>query len=103
MKPSGERGVRSDSGYRKLAGDEGDNAKGYGSKGAGFLRRGRATGVGGEPAVHLCDFMCKSHRLQVRSSYAPETLGAARDLDERHATLIALREMTSGAFLPSQL
>ena len=38
--------------------------------------------------------------LQLRGS---KTLAAARNLDERYATLVTLREMTSGAIAPEQL
>ena len=101
MKPSGEIDMRSDSGHRKLTGDEGDDTKGHGIRGASFLRRGRA--AGGKPVVHLCDFMCDSHRLHVRSSYAAEALAAARNLDECYPTLVTLREMTSGVLAPALL
>ena len=47
--------------------------------------------------------MCKARRLQVRSSYAAETLAAARNLGERRLALVTPREMASGALTPTQL
>ena len=44
MKPSGEIDIHSDSGYRKLTGEEDEDAKGYGIRGANLLRRGRDWG-----------------------------------------------------------
>eukprot|EP00959_Pyramimonas_sp_CCMP1952_P094703 1981059-Pyramimonas_sp.AAC.1 len=41
MKPTNELDIHSDSGYRKLTGEEDDEAKGYGIRGANVLRRGK--------------------------------------------------------------
>eukprot|EP00959_Pyramimonas_sp_CCMP1952_P128490 2686979-Pyramimonas_sp.AAC.1 len=40
MTPTGEVGLHSDSGYRRLSGDAIDAVKGYGIRGANLLRRG---------------------------------------------------------------
>ena len=101
MKPTGEVDIHSDSGYRKLTGEEEDETKGYGIRGANVLRRGHAPN--GQAVIHLCDSLCKSHRLQVRSSYAAETLAAAHNLDECYPTLITLHELKSGTLSPKQL
>ena len=94
MKPTGEVDIHSDSGYRKLTGDEDDETKGYGIRGANMLRRGSSPS--GKAVVHLCEGICKSHRLQVRSSYAAEALAAAHNLDECYPTLITLHELQAG-------
>ena len=77
MKPTGELDIHSDSGYRKLTGEEEDETKGYGIRGANVLRRGNAPT--GKAVVHSRDSLCKSHRLQVLSSYAAEALAAAHN------------------------
>eukprot|EP00959_Pyramimonas_sp_CCMP1952_P152986 3200319-Pyramimonas_sp.AAC.1 len=40
MSPTGEDDLRSDSGYRRLSGDDEDEATGHGIRGANLLRRG---------------------------------------------------------------
>eukprot|EP00959_Pyramimonas_sp_CCMP1952_P319204 6679056-Pyramimonas_sp.AAC.1 len=62
MKPTNEVDIHSHSGYRKLTEEEGDETKGYGICGANVLRRGNSPQ--GKSVVHLCDGLCKSHRLQ---------------------------------------
>eukprot|EP00959_Pyramimonas_sp_CCMP1952_P343099 7187530-Pyramimonas_sp.AAC.1 len=79
MTPTGEVDLHSDSGNRRLGGDADDEVKGYCFLGANLLRHGSAPS--GKPVVHLIDARCKSHRLQVRSSYSAETLAAARNLE----------------------
>eukprot|EP00959_Pyramimonas_sp_CCMP1952_P260083 5437898-Pyramimonas_sp.AAC.1 len=101
MKPTNEVDIHSDSGYRKLTGEEDDETKGYGIRGANVLRRGHAPQ--GKSAIHLGGGLCKSHRLQVRSSHAAEVLAAAHNLDECYPTLITLRELKAGALPPRQL
>ena len=84
MKCSGTIDIRIDSDYRRLTGED-DDVKGYGMRGLALLRRGDAPSRGNAttvPVVHLLDSLCKSHRLQVRSSYAAETLAAAHGLDD---------------------
>eukprot|EP00959_Pyramimonas_sp_CCMP1952_P364707 7637484-Pyramimonas_sp.AAC.1 len=101
MKPTDEVDLHSDSGYRKLTGEEGDETKGNGIRGANVLRRGNSPQ--GKSVVHFRDDLCKSHRLQVRSSYAAEALAAAHNLDECYPTLITLHELKAGALNPRQL
>eukprot|EP00959_Pyramimonas_sp_CCMP1952_P087632 1833631-Pyramimonas_sp.AAC.1 len=62
MKPTNEVDIRSDSGYRKLTKEEDDETRGYAIRGANVLRRGNSPQ--GNSVVHLCDGLCKSHRLQ---------------------------------------
>eukprot|EP00959_Pyramimonas_sp_CCMP1952_P158394 3312591-Pyramimonas_sp.AAC.1 len=62
MKPTNEVDIHSDSGYRKLTGEEDDDTKGYGIRGANVLRRGNSPQ--GKSVIHLCVGLCKSHRLQ---------------------------------------
>ena len=105
MKRSGTIGIYTGSGYRRLTGED-DEVKGYGMQGFTLLRRwitpsrGHATS---EPVVHLLDSLCKSHRLQVRSSYTVETLAAAHGLDDAYPTLVALHEVKKGIFTATQL
>eukprot|EP00959_Pyramimonas_sp_CCMP1952_P448976 9401204-Pyramimonas_sp.AAC.1 len=101
MKPTNEVDIRSDSGYRKLTGEEDDETEGYGIRGANVLRRG--TPPQGKSVVHLCDGLRKSHRLQVRPSYAAEALAAGRILDECYPALITLHDLKAGALTPRQL
>eukprot|EP00959_Pyramimonas_sp_CCMP1952_P233779 4885480-Pyramimonas_sp.AAC.1 len=76
MTLTGEVGdLHSDSGHRRLSGGADDEVNGYGIRGANLLRRGSAPS--GQPVVHLIDACCKSHRLQVRSSYR-DTSGCAQ-------------------------
>eukprot|EP00959_Pyramimonas_sp_CCMP1952_P051341 1072926-Pyramimonas_sp.AAC.1 len=74
MTPTGEVDLHSDSSYRRLNGDADDEVKGCGSRGANLLRRGHTHA--GKPVAHLVDAYCKSHRLQVHSSYEAEALTA---------------------------
>eukprot|EP00959_Pyramimonas_sp_CCMP1952_P059755 1248165-Pyramimonas_sp.AAC.1 len=80
MNPTGEVDLHSDSGYRRLSGGADDDVKGYGIRGANLLRRGNTSSS--KPAVHLIDAHCKTHRLQVRSSYSAETPAAAHNLED---------------------
>eukprot|EP00974_Lingulodinium_polyedra_P002860 267699-Lingulodinium_polyedra.AAC.1 len=54
-------------------------------------------------AVHLLDIICKSHRLQVRSSYGAELLAAAHGLDDAYPTLVTLHELENGVLTPGAL
>eukprot|EP00959_Pyramimonas_sp_CCMP1952_P421144 8822345-Pyramimonas_sp.AAC.1 len=92
--PTGEVDLRSDSGYRRPSGDADDEVKGYGIRGGNLLRRG--TTPSGKPVVHLIDARCRSHRLQVRSSYYAETRAAARDFEDCYPTIVTLRELRAG-------
>eukprot|EP00975_Prorocentrum_lima_P067214 12913639-Prorocentrum_lima.AAC.1 len=80
MTCNGTVDIHSDSGYRRLTG-EGDEEKGYGTRGLNVMRCGKRSD-GKCDAVHLLDCICKSHRLQVRGSYGAELLAAARGLDD---------------------
>jgi hypothetical protein len=53
--------------------------------------------------VHLVETICKSHRLQIRSSYAAETIAAAHGVDEAYPTMITIQELTNGVMTPEQL
>eukprot|EP00959_Pyramimonas_sp_CCMP1952_P282238 5899175-Pyramimonas_sp.AAC.1 len=101
MTPTGEVDIHSDSGYRRLTGDTDDEENGYGIRGANLLRRGNAHN--GKPVVHLIDAYCKSHRLQVRSSYSAETLAAAHNLEDSFVTIVTLHELKAGPLTPTQL
>ena len=70
-------------------------------RGLNVLRRG--TTPSGKQSVHLIDSICKSHRPQVRSSYAGETLAAAHGLDDSYSTLVTLHELRNGVLSPEQL
>eukprot|EP00959_Pyramimonas_sp_CCMP1952_P300081 6276564-Pyramimonas_sp.AAC.1 len=85
MNPTGAVDLHSDSGYRRRSGDADDDEKGYGTRGANLLRRGNTSA--GKPVVRLIDAHCKSHRLQVRSSYSAETRAAAHNLEDCHPTI----------------
>eukprot|EP00959_Pyramimonas_sp_CCMP1952_P333093 6974833-Pyramimonas_sp.AAC.1 len=101
MKPTNEVDIHSDSVYRKLTGEEDDGTKSYGIHGANVSRRGNSPQS--KSVVHLCDGLCKSHQLQVRSSHAAEAIAAAHNLDECYPTPITLHELKAGALPPRQL
>ena len=95
--------VHTETGYRRLTGDAEDETKGYGMRGVCVLRRGMDCG-GGRGQVHLLDSVCKSHRLQVRSSYGAEILAAAHGLEDAFITLVTLHELANNRRLtPTQL
>ena len=102
MKCSGEVDLHSDSGYRRMTGEKGDDEKGYGMRGLCVLRRGQRIDGKGD-AVHLVETICKSHRLQVRSSYGAETLACAHGVDDAFPTLVTLHELTHGIMSPTTL
>jgi hypothetical protein len=113
MECSEEVDIHTDSGYRRLTGED-DEQKGYGMRGLNVLRRGKRSskygkGVHGnehpnkDSVVHLIDSACKSHRLQIRSSYSAETLAAAHGLEDAYPTLITLHEIRHGVFTPESL
>ena len=95
MTPTGERDLHSDSGCRRLDGGPDDEIKGYGIRCANLLRRGHTPS--GKAVVHLIDAYCKSHRLQVRSSYSAETLAAAHNLEDCYPTIVTLHELNTYA------
>eukprot|EP00959_Pyramimonas_sp_CCMP1952_P253741 5301111-Pyramimonas_sp.AAC.1 len=101
MTPTDGVDLHSDSGYRRLSGDADDEVKGYGIRGANLLRRGNTPS--GKLVVHLFDAYCKSHRLQVRSSYSAETPAAARNLEDSYPTIVTLRELHAGPLTPTQV
>ena len=71
-------------------------------RGLTLLRRGTSRNNLGQ-VVHLLESICKSHRLQVRSSYGAETLGIAHGMDDAYPTLITLHELKQGILTPTQL
>ena len=109
-------GLHSVSGYRRLDGNQ-DEVKGYGMRGMSLIRRGKrrtkgqAKGCPSPPGttdvsqdvVHLLDSVCKSHRLQIRSSYGAEIIAAAHGFDDAYPTLVTLHELKHGIFTPGQL
>jgi hypothetical protein len=101
MTCSGKIDLHSDSGYRRLTGEGDDEVKGYGIRGLNVLRRGKT--ADGKDAVHLVETICKSHRLQIRSSYAAETLAAAHGVDDAYPTMITIHELNHGVLTPEQL
>eukprot|EP00959_Pyramimonas_sp_CCMP1952_P040174 839906-Pyramimonas_sp.AAC.1 len=100
MTPTGEVDLRSDSGYRRLSGDADDDAKGHGIRGANLLRLGNT--LSGKPVVHFTNAHCKSHRLQVRSSYSAETLAVAHNW-RTVIPRLTLHELHAGPLTPTQL
>ena len=101
MKCAQDVDLHSDSGYRRMSGVD-DELKGYGMRGLNVLRRGHCIHTK-KPVVHLVDSQCKSHRLQIRSSYGAEMLAAAHGLDEAYPVLITLHELNHGVMTPEQL
>ena len=100
MTCSGHLDLHTDSGYRRLTGEEDDEVKGYGMRGMNVLRKGTARD--GRQVIHMLDSICKSHRLQVRSSYGAELLAAAHSLDEAYPTIVTLHELRTGSKLSSE-
>ena len=43
--------------------------------------------------VHFIDSICKSHRLQVRSSYGAELLAVVHGVDDAYPTILTLHEV----------
>eukprot|EP00959_Pyramimonas_sp_CCMP1952_P030474 638789-Pyramimonas_sp.AAC.1 len=74
---------------------------GDGARGTNLLRRGSTPS--GKPVVHLVHARCKSHRLQVRSSYSAETLAAAHNLEDCFSTIVTLHELRAGPLTPTEL
>ena len=66
------------------------------------MRRGVAARGGGE-VIHWIESVCKSHRLQLRSSYGAETLGAAHGVEDAYPSLITLHELHKGRLTPEAL
>ena len=71
-------------------------------RGMNVMRRGTRLDGNGQ-AVHLLDSICKSHRLQIRSSYGAEMLAAAHGLDDAYPTIVTLHELTEGVLSPEAL
>ena len=94
--------LHTDSGYRRLTGEADDQVKGYGMRGMNVMRRGTNRHTGKE-AVHLLDSICKSHRLQIRSSYGAEMLAAAHGYEEAYPTVITLHELGTSPLTPGEL
>ena len=100
MTCSGHIDLHTDSGYRRLTGEEDDDVKGYGMRGMNVMRKGITRDK--REVVHLVDSICKSHRLQVRSSYGAELLAAAHSLDEAYPTIVTLHELRTGSKLSAE-
>ena len=101
MTCKGEVDLHTDSGYRRVNGDN-DEVKGQGMRGMNVIRRGtRLDGKGG--AVHLLESICKSHRLQIRSSYGAEMIAAANGYDDAYPVLVTLHELREGVLPAEQL
>eukprot|EP00959_Pyramimonas_sp_CCMP1952_P330034 6910217-Pyramimonas_sp.AAC.1 len=66
-------------------------------------RARRGSTPSGKPVVHLIDAHCKSHRLQVRSSYSAGTLAAAHNSEDCYPTIVTLHELHAGPLTPTQL
>ena len=71
-------------------------------RGLNVLRRGKAPD-GNKDVVHLLDRICKSHKLQIRSSYGAETLADAHGFDDAYPTIVTLHELREGVMIPEQL
>ena len=69
-------------------------------RGMNVLRKGKTRSQ--KEVVHLVDSICKSHRLQVRSSYGAELLAAAHSLDEAYPTVVTLHELRTGSKLSAE-
>ena len=89
MKDLGILDVHSDSSFSR------EQDKGYGMRGATFMRKGLARdGSGG--CYHLLDVHCRSHKLVVRSTFAAETLAATSAADAALVIGMNLQELREG-------
>ena len=100
MKCSDTVDIHTDSGYRRM--DTTEDVKGYGIRGCVVLRKGLKFKTN-EPAVHLLDSICKSHRLVIRSSYGAELLAATHGCEDAMPSLYALVEIKHGVMTPTAL
>jgi len=81
--------VHSDSGFSK------EQEKGYGIRGANYIRNGRHRQTS-EPVAHLLDSECKSHTHVTRSTFAAETLAATVAADHVIPLATTLHEFNNG-------
>eukprot|EP00959_Pyramimonas_sp_CCMP1952_P153757 3217032-Pyramimonas_sp.AAC.1 len=78
----------SDSGFRK------EEDKGYGMRGANFLRVG--VDPTGAQVCHLIDAQCRSHRRVTRNTFSSELFAGCDAVDDLMSHCLALREITQG-------
>ena len=81
--------THSDSSFKK------EQEKGYGMRGANYLRKGQAT-PSGEHVWHLLQSECKSHKLVTRSTFSSETLAAVGAADTLIMLLVTMHELQTG-------
>jgi len=81
--------VHSDSGFSK------EQEKGYGIRGANYIRNGRHRQTS-EPVAHLLDSECKSHTHVTRSTFSAETLAAVVAADHVIPLATTLHEFANG-------
>ena len=79
----------SDSGFTK------EQDKGYGIRGANFMRIGRDR-RSSELVRHLLDSQCRSHKTVTRSTFSSETLAAVGAADELMPMALTLHEVYCG-------
>ena len=81
--------VHSDSGFSK------EQEKGYGIRGANFMRCGidRTTG---QPCYHLLESQCRSHKHVTRSTFSSETLACVAAADYLIPLCITMQEVAYG-------
>ena len=81
--------AHSDSGFSK------EQDKGYGMKGANFMREGKARGSG-EVVYHLLEIACGGHKLVTRSTFASELFAAVSAADTMIPLASTLHELAMG-------
>ena len=73
--------------------------KGYGMRGAVYLRMGTFQG---KSVCHLLESQCQSLKLVTRSTFASETLAAVGAVDSLVPLLVSMQEVVHGALNPDQ-
>lgn len=68
--------------------------KGYGMRGANFLRAG--FGNDGNKVYHLIDAQCRSHQRVTRSTFSSELFAVCDATDDLMSHALALHEIISG-------
>ncbi len=81
--------AHSDAGFSK------EQDKGYGMKGANFIREGKARN-GGSIVYHLLDVSCGGHKLVTRSTFASELFAAVSAADSLIPLATSLHELKCG-------
>ena len=81
--------VHSDSGFSK------EQEKGYGIRGANFMRCGYDR-KSGEQIFHLLESQCRSHKHVTRSTFSSETLAAVAAADNLIPLCLTLQEIACG-------